>query len=116
MVEISSKGNMTEYKVVYGCPCDCGQDVDGGHTKREINKLLKEQMENPLKPLHDLFIMCVDKVVWKYWELYDEDIEWLHPLQDASLLDGALYGAPCPIHEPLSFSVWKMKKKAKEMN
>ena len=46
----------------------------------------------------------------------DEDIEWLHPLQDASLLDGALYGAPCPIHQPLSFSVWKMKKKLKEMN
>tara|TARA_B100001287_G_C22658678_1_gene519157 strand:+ start:130 stop:459 length:330 start_codon:yes stop_codon:yes gene_type:complete len=105
MVEMSSKGNMTEYKVVYGCPCDCGQDVDGGHTKREINKLLKGQMENPNKPLTDLFIMCVEKVVWKYWEKYDEDVVWHHPLQDACLRDGA----PCPIHKPFSFSVWKMK-------
>tara|TARA_B100002019_G_scaffold250805_1_gene230852 strand:+ start:116 stop:460 length:345 start_codon:yes stop_codon:yes gene_type:complete len=112
MVELTAKGNGTEYKLVYGCPCDCGQDVDGGYTKREVNKLLKKQMENPTHPPNgdDLFIMCVDKVVWKYWDIYDEDIEWLHPLQDASLLDGALYDAPCPIHAPVDFAIWKAKK------
>ena len=110
MVEMSAKGNMTKYKLVHGCPCDEGQDVDGGYSKHEVNKRIKAQEENPSKPCeyygNGLMIMCVDKVVWKDWDIYDEDIVWSHPLAKA----------PCPIHDPLSFSVWKMKKKLKEMN
>ena len=94
----------TEYVMVFGCPCEPGQDVDGGRNKRQADKEIKEQIELGIEPLNNyadgsMMLLEVRKYFWKkivegYYDLHDEEEYWINPLYDE---------APCPICSPLIY-------------
>jgi hypothetical protein len=94
----------TEYVMVFGCPCEPGQDVDGGRNKRQADKEIKEQIELGIEPLNNyadgsMMLLEVRKYFWKKigegdYDLHDEEEYWINPLYDE---------APCPICSPLIY-------------